>query len=129
MKILKLLFLILLVTVSYSGICQTLLTPEAFQKKLIATPKAQLIDVRTPGEYTQGHLLKSTNINFNDPGFARNIGSLDKTKPVFVYCQVGGRSGKAAKLLIDKGFKEVYDMQGGYSKWSAASLPAAKPNN
>ncbi len=127
MKILKLLFLILLVTISYSGICQTVLTTEAFQKKLSTTPTGQLLDVRTMGEYNQGHLLKSKNMDYNDPGFAQKIETLDKNKPVFVYCQAGGRSGKAAKLLVEKGFKEVYDLQGGFSKWSAANMPSAKP--
>ena len=42
---------------------------------------------------------------------------LDMSKPVYIYCRSGARSRKAAHKLADMGFKEIYDLQGGYSKW------------
>lgn len=129
MKILKYLFLFLLVGLVSISYGQTPLAVDAFQKKLSATPQGQLLDVRTSAEYEQGHLVGSTNMDFRDPVFAQKIETLDRSKPVFVYCLSGGRSGQAAKLLAEKGFTEVFDMQGGYMKWSSADLPFEKSDN
>ncbi len=96
------------------------LSVDEFDKKLAATPEAQLIDVRTPEEYTKGHLKNAANWNISDGQFESNLSELDKSKPVFVYCLSGGRSGSAATILAQQGFKEVYNMDGGFMKWSQA---------
>jgi len=90
----------------------------AFKMALAKVDEAQLVDVRTPQEYTQGHLEGALNINFNDPTFEQSIGQLDKSQPVFIYCQSGGRSGRAYKKMKNMGFSTVYDMKGGYGSWS-----------
>lgn len=126
MNLLKCLLFIALIGVATRGIAQTPLSVEAFNQKLSSTPEGQLLDVRTPAEYGQGHLPHSSNFDFKDPVFVQKIATLDKDKPVFVYCLSGGRSGQAAKLLAQNGFKEIYDMQGGYLKWSAANMPSEK---
>ncbi|ESU22257.1 Thioredoxin family protein [Flavobacterium enshiense DK69] len=91
-----------------------------FESKLNAVENAQLLDVRTVGEYTEGHLDKAKNIDWNGNSFESEVQKLDKSKPVFVYCLVGGRSKKAADKLKDMGFTTVYNMDGGYMKWSEA---------
>jgi thioredoxin 1 len=83
----------------------------------------QLVDVRTPEEYNANHLAGALNIDYNGEAFEQMLQSLDKNKPVLVYCLVGGRSGKAAKALESKGFKEIYDMQGGMSAWKGSNKP------
>jgi len=93
-------------------------TIDAFKMALAKVDKAQLVDVRTPQEYTQGHLEGALNINFNDPTFEQSIDQLDKSQPVFIYCQSGGRSGRAYKKMKNMGFSTVYDMKGGYGSWS-----------
>lgn len=86
------------------------------------TQNAQLLDVRTPGEWDAGKLPSSALINYSDPSFAKNIEKLDKSKPVFVYCAVGGRSAKAAQILNKAGFK-VYNLTGaGYSQLAQKGL-------
>ena len=81
-----------------------------------------MLDVRTPGEWANGKLEKSTLINFNDAKFEENIGKLDKTKPVFVYCAVGGRSARASKVLSKQGFK-VYNLtNAGYGQLKESGL-------
>ena len=77
----------------------------------------QLIDVRTPTEVSAGKIENALNIDFNSPDFKAEIEKLDKDKKTLVYCAAGGRSGKAAQLMHDIGFKEVYDLQGGYGNW------------
>lgn len=118
--------LIMLVLSSQALFAQIPLAVDAFNHKLTATPQSQLLDVRTPGEYAQGHLAQSHNFDIKDPVFVQKLATLDKDKPVFVYCLSGGRSGQAAKLLVQNGFKEVYDMQGGFLKWSSANMPFEK---
>lgn len=90
---------------------------------------AQLIDVRTPEEYMRGHLKRAINLNFNDDDFEDIVkNKLDKTRPVFVYCFSGRRSTDAAVFLRDLGYKEVYDMAGGFAKWTSSSKPYASDN-
>ncbi len=103
--------------------------PNTFQLKLKASQDAQLIDVRTPEEFSEGHLKGSKNLDYNSEGFEASLATLSKSKPVFVYCFVGGRSGQAAKLLYQKGFTQVVDMQGGYKKWTEEGLPIENPGN
>jgi rhodanese-related sulfurtransferase len=96
-------------------------------EKLIKTDKTvQLVDVRTPQEVAQGHLANAININIADADFQAKMGKLDKSKPIAVYCGVGGRSGRAAKMLTDMGFKKVFDMQGGMTAWNAAGKATVK---
>jgi thioredoxin 1 len=106
---------------------QTALNTEEFQQKLKTTKIGQLVDVRTPGEYEQGHLEKAQNIDYKSPAFQEQIKTLDKSKPVFVYCLGGVRSAAAAEILHQHGFKDVYDMKGGYIKWTAAGMPVDAP--
>ncbi len=99
---------------------QTTLSTDDFQGKLSNATHAQLLDVRTPQEYKEGHLNNSLNIDYKSSDFREKIKSLDKTKPVFVYCLAGSRSAAAAEILHENGFKEIYDMKGGYLKWTSS---------
>lgn len=77
----------------------------------------QLVDVRRPDEYAQGHIEGAINYNFLGPDFGKEVEQLDKDKPVLLYCRSGRRSGAASKKLQSMGFKEIYDLQGGYLNW------------
>lgn len=88
-----------------------------FEQKLNSTPNAQLIDVRTPEEYNEGHLLSAMNIDWNGTDFDYKIKAMDKTKPYFVYCLSGGRSHEAASEMKTLGFNEIYEMKGGIREW------------
>ncbi len=102
------------------------LSTAEFQKKLSADNTALLLDVRTPQEFSNGHLQNAKAINFYDTDFKEKVGQLDKTKAIYVYCAAGGRSSKAAKILQEQGFKAVYNLLGGYTGWAAANLPTIK---
>ena len=92
----------------------SLLTPEELA---IKQSELVIIDVRTPAEFESGHLENAVNINFYDPEFKAKLEALDKTEAVSVYCKVGGRSAKAAEVMRDMGFEEVYDLEGGIRNW------------
>lgn len=99
------------------------LTTDAFEQQLRQSPNAQLIDVRTPGEFGGGHLVGAKNVDFRNPAFAQNLAPFDKSKPVYVYCLSGGRSAEAARLMREQGFSTVYELQGGYLKWTTKLKP------
>lgn len=99
---------------------------EQYEQKMNALPNMQLIDVRTTEEYSEGHLKNARNIDVNARDFNEQIASLNKKKPVFVYCKSGGRSSEAAAKMKEQGFAEIYNMDGGIMKWSAAGKPLEK---
>jgi thioredoxin 1 len=101
----------------------TTLSVDEYEKKLTEQKDVQLIDVRTPEEFAQGHLKGAINYDFRSKDFENQIQKLDKTKPVMVYCLSGGRSSSAAQVLGEKGFSEVYNMKGGIMKWNAENKP------
>src|SRR6185503_7720331 len=117
----------LLLTHYSCGQKQTLkykLSAADFKTKMEATPLATLLDVRTPEEFSKGHLQNAVNINWRDSAtFEQQINFIDKGKPVFVYCLSGTRSAAAASKMRTEGFTEVYELEGGIMKWRAAGLP------
>lgn len=105
---------------------ETSLSAMEFSRRIEQSPRAVVLDVRTPEEYAEGHLAKSMNLNWKGSDFEKQIATIDKTVPVFVYCLGGGRSASAATRMRSKGFKEVYELQGGLTKWKDAKLPTIR---
>lgn len=96
---------------------------EALKEK---SETAQLIDVRTPEEFNQGHLEEAVNIDFKDEQFKTKISALDRKKPLFVYCLGGGRSEAAVEQLKKIGFTQIYDLKGGIMAWKNKRLPVTE---
>ena len=86
----------------------------------------QLVDVRTGQEFLEGHLKNSHNICVTDDDFAEKAATLDKDKPVYVYCKKGGRSARAAEILKEMGFKKIYDLEGGIVLWEESGQETEK---
>ncbi|MBS1590436.1 MAG: thioredoxin [Bacteroidetes bacterium] len=120
---LVLLFLFVSCTNVQSQNSNTNLSAVQFAEKIKELPNAPILDVRTPEEYSKGHLAHSLNYDWNGDNFDQQIANLDKTKPVLVYCLSGGRSGSAARAMRKMGFSQVYEMEGGIMKWRGANLP------
>ncbi len=87
-------------------------------KQLIATEDAILLDVRTPGEYSRGHIKGSTSINIADPEFVTKVGLLQKDKTMLIYCLTGSRSSVSASYMSRMGFKKIYNLQQGIMDWN-----------
>ena len=96
------------------------LDAKEFEKQLIAAKGEQLIDIRTPQEFEKSHIPGAKNINVNSSDFRNAINELDKTKPVLIYCQSGGRCKSAISVFKEAGFKNVHDLSGGISAWLRA---------
>jgi rhodanese-related sulfurtransferase len=118
----KLFFLLLFAGVSFNNASaqSAVINTDAFEKMLKTDKTVQLVDVRTPGEFSSGHIEGAVNYDFYATDFAQKMGKLDKKKPVMVYCAVGGRSGAAAEQLKKSGFTKVYDLDGGMDAWKGA---------
>ncbi|MCB0462650.1 MAG: rhodanese-like domain-containing protein [Flavobacteriaceae bacterium] len=115
--------LLLLITSAFTFSCKEtteenikLVTPEEM-KELSQMDGVQLVDVRTPEEFEEGHIKGFQNIDFMSDTFQEDLEKLDKTKPVIVYCKSGNRSGKSCKIMKEKGFVKVYDLEGGIEQW------------
>ena len=103
-----------------------LISPQQVYDAVYSTDSVQLVDVRTSEEYKISHLKGSQNICVTSSDFNEKVKTLDKNKPVYVYCKKGGRSAKAAKKLKDMGFTKIYDMDGGILLWEEKKLAIEK---
>ena len=81
------------------------------------------IDVRTPAEFSGGHIPGATNIDFASEGFASELAKLDRSKTYVVHCAAGGRSTQSLAVFARLGFKSVIHLDGGLSGWIAAGQP------
>lgn len=121
----KVLFLSLL---SYTGVAQqkSSVTVEAFEKGIQAKD-VQILDVRRPEEFKEGHLRGAVLANWqNEEHFATEVKKLDKKKPVYLYCLSGVRSSKAANWLVEQGFTQVVSLDGGIKAWKEAKKPVER---
>ncbi|SHG50761.1 rhodanese-like domain-containing protein [Winogradskyella jejuensis] len=98
------------------------LVTAAEMKSILELEDVQLVDVRTSSEYEQIHIKDAQNIDFNSPTFDDDVERLDKNKPVVLYCKGGSRSAKCAKKLKAAGFKKIYELEGGLSKWEHSEV-------
>ena len=78
--------------------------------------KAQLIDVREPNEFDAGHILGSRNIPMSQ--LKMRVKEIRPDLPVYLYCQSGMRSGRAAQFLYRKGYRDLTHLQGGFKGWT-----------
>lgn len=74
-----------------------------------------LLDVRTPKEYGQGHIPGAVHVPLTDIG--SRVKKLKKEKEIVVYCQSGNRSIWAIRRLIAMGYRNLYNLKGGYNAW------------
>ncbi len=86
-----------------------------------SSPNLLVVDVRTPEEYTQGHLKGAVNIPLSD--LPLRISGLDPNRPILVYCRTGHRSAQASAILVKAGFTQVYNMDGGITAWINSGYP------
>jgi rhodanese-related sulfurtransferase len=101
---------------SFGTKAETDLTAEEFKAKMDADPKAELLDVRTAGEYAEGAIENAKNIDFFSSNFRAQMENLPKDKTYFVYCRSGNRSGQAVKFLKNLGC-EAFNLDGGIMSW------------
>ncbi|MEY3636231.1 MAG: hypothetical protein RL147_660 [Actinomycetota bacterium] len=115
--------LILLAGCSSTGSATTVnLSVSEFSQK-ITEPDVIILDVRTPEEFSSGHIEGALNIDFNSGNFANEITRLNPSENYAIYCRSGSRSGQAASIMHKAGFHDVSNLNGGVIDWTNAGLP------
>lgn len=94
------------------------LSQEDWTKQLEADNNSVILDVRTQEEVDLGMIPNAINIDiYKGQGFIYQVDELDKDKNFYIYCRSGGRSGQACAILNQLGFKNTYNLLGGFDKW------------
>jgi rhodanese-related sulfurtransferase len=100
------------------------LSSNEFESGISTKDSIQILDVRTPGEYSSGHIKGALLADWNNKEeFKRRVAFIDKNKPVYVYCLAGGRSAAAAETMRAEGYENVYELKGGINAWKADNKP------
>jgi phage shock protein E len=92
---------------------------------VLATPGVQIIDVRTPEEFAEGHIRGARNIPVQDADFTFQISGLDPAGSYAVYCRSGNRSQPAVAAMRQAGISTIYELATGTTGWVAAGKPLA----
>jgi len=96
------------------------LEPAQVQSMVAQSPRPYLLDVRSPGEYKQGHVSGAELIPLGE--LSDRIARIPKGREIICICESGSRSSAAARQLSAQGYK-VSNMRGGMSRWARAGLP------
>jgi len=94
--------------------------------QLIEEGDGIIIDVRTTKEFSSGHIIDATNIDYYSKDFLDKLNIVRKDVPIYVYCRSGGRSSSAAGKMEKLGFTKVYNMLGGIGSWKSDGYKTIK---
>lgn len=95
------------------------LTQEQWKTQLENDDNAFILDVRTAEEVAEGIIPNAAIIDiYKGQGFIYEVEELDKTKNYYVYCKSGGRSAQACAVMNQLGFKNTYNLAGGFTEWT-----------
>lgn len=117
MKKLALAFAALLTLAACGSSGATVQDANAFAET-VAKAGVVVLDVRTPGEFAEGHIANAVNIDAESGNFDAQIATLDKTKEYAVYCRSGRRSAIATDAMSKAGFTNIKELQGGLLSWT-----------
>lgn len=100
------------------------LDTETFAFALRHDPTVQVIDLRNPEAFDEGHIKKAISAPYDNDNFqtlAQKI--IQKDRTLFLYCQTGSEGRNASIFLKDLGYNEVYFLDSGFTNWTSSSKP------
>ena len=97
------------------------ISPSNLHERREAGTAPVVIDVRTPEEYSQGHIPGAVNIPYDQ--IAERISEVEAPNGVALYCMVGPRARKGEEALRDSGYAPILHLEGGMAAWQASGLP------
>jgi len=100
--------------------------PEEAETLLKNSTNVVVLDIRTPREFSAGHLAGATNVNFYGADFAAALDKLDKAKVYLVHCATGARSARAMAEFKRLEFQTIYHLNQGLAGWQKAGKPVIK---
>lgn len=99
------------------------LTAQKFEEIVNTNKDAIILDVRTPEEYSEGHISGAVNIDYMNEDFEQEIAKLNKSKTYLVYCKAGVRQDKASTRMKELGFEHILLLDGGITSWQQNGMP------
>ncbi|BDZ70063.1 rhodanese-like domain-containing protein [Methanobacterium petrolearium] len=97
-----------------------------FVEENIDDPDFVLLDVRTPKEFSDGHIEGAVNLDFYAENFQEQLEDKDRDKKYLVCCGSGVRGVKTVAIMRDLGFVNICNILGGITMWKAMDLPLTK---
>jgi rhodanese-related sulfurtransferase len=98
----------------------------ALIEKNKGNPNFIVLDVRTPDEFSEGHIAGAINVDYNSGGFRTELAGLDKKKTYIVYCRTGRRSTDAVRIMKEMGFTDLLRINGDVIRWKSEKLPLVR---
>ena len=98
----------------------------ALIEKNSGNPDFIILDVRTPGEYSEGHIDNAVNLDVNSGSFSEEVVKLDRENTYLIHCRSGSRSEKAGAMMEELGFINIYEIGGGFVEWESEGHPVSK---
>lgn len=96
---------------------------------IINSKTGTLLDVRTSSEFANSHIEGAGQLNYYALNFRQKLLLLPRDQPVYLYCNTGYRSRRAAEILVKNGYKQVYNLEQGIMEWNLSNLPTVvEPN-
>ena len=92
-------------------------------QRMIRENNGTLLDVRTSPEFSNGHIKDAGQLNYYAFDFKKRLLLLSKNEPVYLYCNTGYRSHRAAEILAINGYKHIYNLQEGIMEWNLQDMP------
>lgn len=125
-KLFTTVFVLLLSALAVQAQKKTEMNSKEIYSLLKKDPKLIVLDVRTPEEFSAGHIKGAINIDVYQQNALTRINKLDRNANYVVYCRTKNRSGVVVEHMMKNGFKTIYHMMDGYSGWSQNKLPVEK---
>jgi rhodanese-related sulfurtransferase len=92
---------------------------KSFAEKIMKDKEVIILDVRTPAEFAEGAIKGAINIDVNASNFKEKVSTLEKEKSYLIYCRSGMRSVKACNIMSENGYRQLFNLLGGYQAWSS----------
>lgn len=101
---------------------------QTLMKERAGKPDFVILDVRTPEEFAEGHIVGAVNLDVQAKDFEKKLRALDRKKSYLVYCRTGNRSRKATVAMEALGFRSIFHMNEGIVRWKQQNLPLTRPS-
>ena len=125
-KIITILTLVFLSNAAMSAQIKTDINSKQASTMIAKDNKIIVLDVRTPEEFSAGHIKGAINIDIRQTDAFSKINRLNKNSKYIVHCRTNRRSAIAVDYMMKNGFKSIFQISDGFSGWEENKLPKQK---